>query len=64
GVRRVVSHDAKHTRGVLTGHLLRRAAALPTSAQALAHAAAELPGVEVELHRERAHDVLTLVTRA
>jgi cytoplasmic iron level regulating protein YaaA (DUF328/UPF0246 family) len=44
GKRTVVSHNAKHTRGVLTGHLLRRAGGPPSSAEALLHAAQELDG--------------------
>ncbi|MDO8145269.1 YaaA family protein [Isoptericola sp. 178] len=44
GERTVVSHNAKHTRGVLTGHLLRRRAAPPTSATGLLAAARELDG--------------------
>jgi cytoplasmic iron level regulating protein YaaA (DUF328/UPF0246 family) len=43
GTRSVVSHNAKHTRGVLTGHLLRRAGE-PTSAAELLKAAEELVG--------------------
>jgi cytoplasmic iron level regulating protein YaaA (DUF328/UPF0246 family) len=44
GQRSVVSHNAKHTRGVLTGHLLRRDPAPPTSADELLKAARELDG--------------------
>jgi cytoplasmic iron level regulating protein YaaA (DUF328/UPF0246 family) len=44
GKRTVVSHNAKHTRGVLTGHLLRRAGDPPTSAETLLAAARELDG--------------------
>jgi cytoplasmic iron level regulating protein YaaA (DUF328/UPF0246 family) len=44
GKRTVVSHNAKHTRGVLTGHLLRRAATPPSSAEELLDAARELDG--------------------
>ncbi|PFG43547.1 hypothetical protein ATJ88_2246 [Isoptericola jiangsuensis] len=44
GQRTVVSHNAKHTRGVLAGHLLRRAAEPPTSADTLLAAARELDG--------------------
>lgn len=43
GKRTVVSHNAKHTRGVLAGHLVRRAAAA-TSAAELLDAAGELVG--------------------
>ena len=46
GRRAVVSHNAKHTRGVLAGHLLRRAAA-PTSAAELLDAAGELVGTVI-----------------
>lgn len=44
GRRTVVSHNAKHTRGVLTGHLLRRTGPAPTTAAALLDAARELDG--------------------
>ena len=44
GRRTVVSHNAKHTRGVLTGHLLRRSGPAPTSAAELLDAARELDG--------------------
>lgn len=44
GRRTVVSHNAKHTRGVLTGHLLRRAGDPPSSAEELLAAARELDG--------------------
>lgn len=44
GSRSVVSHNAKHTRGVLTGHLLRRAGEPPSSAEELLDAAHELDG--------------------
>lgn len=44
GRRTVVSHNAKHTRGVLTGHLLRRAGEPPSSAEELLGATRELDG--------------------
>ncbi|MFC8597208.1 YaaA family protein [Isoptericola sp. NPDC057191] len=44
GKRTVVSHNAKHTRGVLTGHLLRRSGPAPTSGAQLLDAARELDG--------------------
>lgn len=44
GRRSVVSHNAKHTRGLLTGHLLRREGAPPTSAAELLEAAHEMVG--------------------
>ena len=47
GKRTVVSHNAKHTRGVLAGHLMRRAAAAPTSADGLLDAARELVGTVI-----------------
>ncbi|WP_425956790.1 YaaA family protein [Xylanimonas sp. McL0601] len=47
GTRTVVSHNAKHTRGVLTGHLLRRAGAAPSSATELLDAAGELAGTVI-----------------
>ncbi|WP_029253633.1 YaaA family protein [Paraoerskovia marina] len=46
GVRKVVSHNAKHTRGVLTGHLLQRPGE-PTSADELLKATEELVGTTV-----------------
>ncbi|MGC0142394.1 YaaA family protein [Pseudactinotalea sp. Z1732] len=49
----VVSHHAKHTRGVLTGHLFRRPEPLPRTAAGVAAAAAELIGpvlADVGLH--------------
>jgi cytoplasmic iron level regulating protein YaaA (DUF328/UPF0246 family) len=46
GKRTVVSHNAKHTRGVLAGHLLRRDAP-PSSAADLLDAAGELVGTVV-----------------
>ena len=42
GRRQVVSHNAKHARGVLTHHLLTRAGRPPRTAEALAGAAEEL----------------------
>lgn len=44
GRRTVVSHNAKHTRGVLTGHLLRRTGRPPSSADELLTAVRELDG--------------------
>ncbi|QGH69508.1 peroxide stress protein YaaA [Pseudactinotalea sp. HY158] len=44
GVPTVVSHDAKHTRGLLTGHLLTRAGRMPRTAEQLLGAAGELVG--------------------
>lgn len=45
GVRKTITHFAKHARGVLTGHLLRRSAtAVPQDAEQVADAAAELLG--------------------
>lgn len=66
GRRSVVSHHAKHARGVLTGHLLRRAAPTPRDADGLLAAARELIGthlLDAQLHdgRGRAR-VLELVT--
>ena len=46
GRRTVVSHNAKHTRGVLAGHLLRRGVE-PTTAAGLVEAAGELVGTVV-----------------
>lgn len=42
GRRQVVSHNAKHTRGVLTHHLLTRGGRVPRTADELAGAAEEL----------------------
>jgi cytoplasmic iron level regulating protein YaaA (DUF328/UPF0246 family) len=47
GRRSVVSHHAKHTRGVLTRHLLTRRGTAPTTAAALARVARELVGVDL-----------------
>ena len=47
GKRTVVSHNAKHTRGVLAGHLVRREAASPSSAAGLLDAARELVGTVI-----------------
>lgn len=44
GVRSVVSHNAKHTRGVLTRHLLTRRGRAPQDAASLTRVAAELVG--------------------
>ncbi|WP_380166627.1 YaaA family protein [Jannaschia sp. R86511] len=48
----VVSHDAKHTRGLLARHLLQRRARIPRSPQALAEAAGER--FDVDLQRQGA----------
>ncbi len=51
GKRSVVSHNAKHARGVLTHHLLTRNGEEPRTAQALAQAARECDHfLEVTLH--------------
>ncbi|HEY5554685.1 MAG TPA: peroxide stress protein YaaA, partial [Cellulomonas sp.] len=67
GVRSVVSHNAKHARGVLTRHLLTRRGRAPVDAAGLAAAASELIGaawVAVELAAPvRGASVLTLVVR-
>jgi cytoplasmic iron level regulating protein YaaA (DUF328/UPF0246 family) len=47
GKRAVVSHNAKHTRGVLAGHLLRRPGTPPSSAAGLLDAAGELVGTVI-----------------
>ncbi|WP_418276595.1 YaaA family protein [Isoptericola jiangsuensis] len=47
GRRTVVSHNAKHTRGVLTGHLLRRDGVPPSSAEELLDATRELDGTVI-----------------
>ena len=65
GVRSVVSHNAKHARGVLTRHLLARRRHVPVDADGLAAAASELVGetwAAVELGPAgRGARVLTLV---
>lgn len=48
--RTVVSHHAKHTRGLLVRHLLEFTGALPTSPAELAAVAAQMPGVTAELN--------------
>ncbi|UNX53461.1 peroxide stress protein YaaA [Georgenia sp. TF02-10] len=72
GHRRVVSHHAKHARGLLTHHLLTRPGRLPRSAEEVASAAAEMPttaaGTAGGLHAVELGDpvrgrrTLTLVT--
>lgn len=47
GTRSVVSHHAKHTRGVLTRHLLTRRGTAPGTPEQLARAARELVGTEL-----------------
>ncbi|WP_456824162.1 YaaA family protein [Cellulomonas sp. P5_E12] len=47
GQRSVVSHNAKHTRGVLTRHLLTRRGRAPHDAASLARVAQELVGSEL-----------------
>lgn len=67
GRRTVVSHHAKHARGLLTRHLLTRDAPAPESADALREVAAEMPGSELReavLHRGgRGPAVLELLVR-
>lgn len=67
GKRSVVSHHAKHTRGVLTRHLVTRPGPVPGGAEQLAQAAGELVGSElhdVELAPPgRGARVLSLVVR-
>lgn len=69
GERRVVSHFAKHLRGVLVRHLLHRRGTEPTDARSLARAAKGLitsgaiTGVELTPSRTASKpDVLTLVS--
>lgn len=47
GSRSVVSHSAKHTRGVLTRHLLTRRGKAPHDAASLARVATELVGTDL-----------------
>ena len=64
GKRTVVSHHAKHTRGLLTGHLLRRPADPPRTAAELLDAAGEMVGTQlhdVSLVPGTKHSTLELV---
>ncbi|PFG35416.1 hypothetical protein ATL41_0094 [Flavimobilis soli] len=64
GKRSVVSHHAKHTRGLLTGHLLRRAAEPPRTAAELLDAADEMVGSQLydaALVPGKKHSTLELV---
>lgn len=68
GRRSVVSHHAKHTRGVLTRHLVTRRGREPRDADELAHAASALVGdalhaVELEPAPRRGARPLSLVVR-
>ena len=47
GTRSVVSHSAKHTRGLLTRHLLIRRGRAPHDAASLARVAGELVGTSL-----------------
>lgn len=63
GRRSVVSHHAKHTRGVLTRHLVTRRGNAPRDADELAHAASALVGTAltaVELARPPRRGARTL----
>lgn len=61
GVRKVVSHFAKHTRGELVGRLLRSPAALPSTAEDVAEAAAAWYEVELTPAAGRKPASLTVV---
>ncbi|MGO1397846.1 MAG: YaaA family protein [Brevibacterium yomogidense] len=61
GARKVVSHFAKHTRGELVGRLLRSTAALPSTAEAIAEAAAGWYEVELTPAAGRKPASLTVV---
>ncbi len=61
GVRKVVSHFAKHTRGELVGRLLRSSEALPTTAEDVAEAAAVWYEVELTPAAGRKPASLTVV---
>lgn len=61
GVRKVVSHFAKHTRGELVGRLLRSPAALPSTAEDVAEAAAAWYQVELTPATGRKPASLTVV---
>jgi cytoplasmic iron level regulating protein YaaA (DUF328/UPF0246 family) len=58
GKRTVVSHHAKHTRGVLVGHLLRREGEPPTTPEGLLDAARELVGTTVDRRRIAAAELV------
>ncbi len=61
GKRKVVSHNAKHTRGELTGHLLRSRAALPETPEALLKAARRHYEAELTPATKRKPAELTIV---
>ncbi|HLS26237.1 MAG TPA: peroxide stress protein YaaA [Beutenbergiaceae bacterium] len=66
GRPKVVSHHAKHARGVLAGHLLRRAEPMPRTVQQVLEAASELVGTfarDVLLHpaKGKGPDTLEIV---
>ncbi len=66
GRRSVVSHHAKHTRGVLTRHLVTRRGRSPRDAEELAHVASALVGdallaVELDAPPRRGARTLSLV---
>ncbi|MFS0703488.1 YaaA family protein [Cellulomonas sp. 179-A 9B4 NHS] len=66
GRRSVVSHHAKHTRGVLTRHLVTRRGRAPRDAEELAHVASALVGdallaVELDAPPRRGARTLSLV---
>ena len=65
GVRTVVSHHAKHTRGVLTHHLLTRPGRPPRTVAATVAAARELVGTVLQevshVPAEKGPDTLELV---
>ncbi len=62
GKRTVVSHNAKHARGKLCGHLLRRAARLPNTLSGLEAAASEAFRIEMTPATAKAPAALTIVT--
>lgn len=61
GLRKVVSHFAKHTRGELVGRLLRSPAALPSTAEDVAEASAAWYEVELTPATGRKPASLTVV---
>ncbi len=61
GQRKVVSHWAKHTRGLVAAHLLQRRGPLPTSPEAIAEAVAERFEVEFGPSSGKQSAVLTVV---
>jgi len=64
GARTVVSHAAKHIRGLIVRHLLERAGPAPRTAEALTAAAAERFTVELGPRQPGRPRAMTVVLRA